>query len=85
MNSPNSPRRKPHPRCTWRISECALYCVSTPIRRMPELMQFDNVKSMIRKQPPNGTAGFVRHAVSSPNRRRARRPTRAPSCDVSVD
>ena len=38
------------------------------MRRMPELMQFDSVKSMIRKLPPNGTAGFARHSVNGPSR-----------------
>ena len=35
-----------------RISECALYCVATPMRRMPELIALDSAKSMIRALPP---------------------------------
>jgi hypothetical protein len=31
-----SGRRKFQPRCRWRIRLCALYCVATPMRRMPE-------------------------------------------------
>lgn len=46
------------------MSECALYCVRTLIRRMPELTQFESGKSMMRNLPPNGTAGFARQAVS---------------------
>ncbi len=47
-----SGRRKFQPRCRWRISECALYCVATPMRRMPELSAFDSAKSMMRVLPP---------------------------------
>jgi hypothetical protein len=43
---------------------CALYCVRTAMRRMPELMQFDSAKSMMRNLPPNGTAGLARRSVS---------------------
>src|SRR5690606_8748210 len=50
------------------ISECALYCVSTKIWRMPELTQLDSGKSMIRNLPPKGAAGFARLAVRSPRR-----------------
>ncbi len=64
-NSLNSPRRKPQPICTCLIKLCDLYCVTTPTRRMPELMQLDRGKSMIRNLPPNGTAGFARQLVSS--------------------
>jgi len=64
-NSPISARMNPHARCRWRISECDLYCVSTPMRRMPELTQFDSGKSMMRYLPPIGTAGLARHAVRS--------------------
>ncbi len=41
---------------------CALYCVSTPMRRMPELRQFESGKSMMRNLPPNGTAGLARQS-----------------------
>ena len=44
----------------WSLSERGLYCVSTTTSSMPELTQFDSVKSMIRYLPPNGTAGFAR-------------------------
>jgi hypothetical protein len=47
-----SGRKKFQPRCRWRISECALYCVATPMRRMPELSAFDSAKSMMRDLPP---------------------------------
>src|ERR1700704_5355682 len=47
---------------------CALYCVSTAIRRTPELTQFESVKSMLRKWPANGIAGLHCHRVSSPSR-----------------
>ena len=63
-NSPNSPRRKPQPFWMCRISEWALYWVSTPMRRMPELMQLESGKSMMRNLPPKGTAGLERQAVS---------------------
>ena len=39
---------------------CDLYCVSTAMRRMPELTQFDSTKSMMRNLPPNGVAGLAR-------------------------
>ncbi len=42
------------------FSECDLYCVSTPMRRIPELTQFDSGKSMMRYLPPFGTAGLAR-------------------------
>ena len=44
----------------WSLSERGLYWVSTTTSSMPELTQFDSVKSMIRYLPPNGTAGFAR-------------------------
>ena len=47
-----SGRMKFHARCMWRIRLCALYCVATPMRRMPELSAFDSAKSMIRDLPP---------------------------------
>jgi hypothetical protein len=47
-----SGRRKPQPRCMWRISEWALYWVATPIRRMPEFSALDSAKSMMRALPP---------------------------------
>ncbi len=49
--------------CDW-ISECALYWVSTATWRMPELMQLDSGKSMMRNLPPKGTAGLARQSVS---------------------
>jgi len=67
-NSPKSPRRKLQPFWICRINECALYCVRTPIRRMPELMQLDNGKSIMRNFPPKGTAGLARHSVRSLSR-----------------
>ena len=47
-----SGRRKFQPRWRWRISECALYWVATPMRRMPELIALDSAKSMMRDLPP---------------------------------
>jgi hypothetical protein len=35
--------------------------------KIPEFTQLDRVKSMMRYFPPNGTAGFVRFAVSVPS------------------
>ncbi len=52
--------------CSIRL--CALYWVTTPICRIPELTQFDRAKSMIRKLPPNGSAGLARSSVSRPKR-----------------
>jgi len=48
-----------------RIKEWDLYCVATPIRRIPELTQFDRGKSIIRNFPPKGTPGLARQAVNS--------------------
>lgn len=36
-----------------------------PIRRVPELIELDGAKSMIRALPPNGTAGVARSSVDS--------------------
>src|SRR5438128_1032504 len=47
---------------------CALYCVATQMRRMPEFSAFDSAKSMIRDLPPKNTAGFARRSVSSISR-----------------
>ena len=55
-----SGRRKVQPRWRWRIRLCALYCVATPMRRMPELSAFESAKSMIRVLPPKNTAGLAR-------------------------
>ncbi len=48
----------------WLESEYDLYCVRTKILRRPELTQLERVKSMIRKIPPKGTAGFALTSVS---------------------
>ena len=48
------------PRPMWSLSERGLYWVRTTTSSMPELTQFDSVKSMIRYLPPNGTAGLAR-------------------------
>ena len=45
-----------------------LYCVRTQILFMPECIQFESVKSIIRNLPPNGTAGLVRQSVRTPKR-----------------
>ncbi len=64
MNSFNADSRNPQPRSMWPIRLCALYCVSTLTRRMPELMQLLSGKSMMRSVPANGTAGLARQLVS---------------------
>ena len=67
MSKPSlrSGRRKFQPRCRWRIRLCALYCVATAIRRMPEFKALESAKSMIRVLPPKNTAGLARRSVSS--------------------
>src|SRR5216683_6358829 len=55
-------RRQPREMCVF--SESDLYCVSTFIRRTPELAKLERTKSMIRYRPPNGTAGLARSWVS---------------------
>ncbi len=56
------------------------------MRRMPELMQLDSVKSMIRKLPPNGTAGFARHSVNAPKPSAlTTRHDERQACDASID
>ncbi len=50
-------RRHPRDKSVW--SESDLYCVSTFIRSTPELAKFESTMSMMRKRPPNGTAGFA--------------------------
>src|SRR5215203_7083911 len=50
------------------LSEAELYCVSTKILRMSELMQFETGMSMSRYLPPSGTAGFERKSVSGDRR-----------------
>src|SRR5215213_4291053 len=52
--------------CLLRDAE--LYCVSTKILRMSELMQFETGMSMSRYLPPSGTAGFERSSVSGDKR-----------------
>ena len=51
-NSCMRPSRKLQPHWMWRIRLCAMYCVTTPMRRMPEFTQFDSGKSMMRNLPP---------------------------------
>ena len=63
MNSLSDDSRKPQPRSMCAIRLCALYCVSTLTRRMPELMQLLSGKSMMRNVPANGTAGLARQFV----------------------
>src|SRR5215210_5223816 len=50
------------------LSEAELYCVSTKILRMSELMQFETGMSMSRYLPPSGTAGFERSSVRGDRR-----------------
>ena len=47
------------------MREWALYCVATPMRRMPELTAFERAKSMIRLLPPKYIAGLARLSVNS--------------------
>ena len=42
-----------------RMSSSDLYWVRIKIRRSPELIQLDKVKSIIRYAPPKGTAGLA--------------------------
>jgi len=60
--------RKFQPRWRWRIRLCALYCVATAMRRMPELMAFDSAKSMIRDLPPKTPPAWCGFSVSSISR-----------------
>jgi len=62
--SPRLSARKPQLRSTWRIRLCALYCVSTAMRRRPELTQLPSAKSTMRIVPAKGTAGLARWSVS---------------------
>src|SRR5215208_4409050 len=50
------------------LSDAELYCVSTNVRRMSELMQFESAMSTSRYFPPSGTAGFDRCCVSGKRR-----------------
>src|SRR5438105_1345364 len=68
MNSSSGRERKFQASCRCRVSERDLYCTSTKTRRSPLLMQFESVKSMMRYEPPNGTAGFARCSVSGESR-----------------
>src|SRR5437763_16795510 len=52
----------------WRLRLAELYCVSTKMRRMSELMQFEIGMSTSRYLPPSGTAGFERARVSGERR-----------------
>ena len=47
------------------LSSSGRYCVSTPTVSIPEFVQFESGKSMIRNFPPNGTAGFAMSPVST--------------------
>ena len=62
----------------WSLSESGAYCVRTKTLVMPELAQFDSVKSMMRYLPPKGTAGLARTPRGArgahPRHRRGRRP-----------
>src|SRR3954453_11938062 len=53
-------RSQGRPSPMWSLSDRGLYWVSTTTLSIPELTQFDSVKSMIRYLPPNGTAGLAR-------------------------
>src|SRR5215204_2493624 len=52
--------------CLFKLAE--LYCVSTKILRMSELMQFEMGMSTSLYLPPSGTAGFERWSVSGDRR-----------------
>src|SRR5215216_4722081 len=51
-----------------RLSEAELNCVSTNVRRISELMQFESAISTSRYLPPSGTAGFDRCCVRGKRR-----------------
>src|SRR3712207_1156070 len=51
-----------------RFREAELYCVSTKMRWMSELMQFEIGMSTSLYLPPSGTAGFERVSVSGDRR-----------------
>src|SRR5262252_7403222 len=50
------------------LSECGRYCVRIMTSEIPELTQFESVKSMMRYLPAKGTAGFARFSVRTPSR-----------------
>src|SRR5919107_5573856 len=50
------------------LSEAELYCVSTKMRSMSELMQFEIGMSTSLYLPPRGTAGFERCCVRGERR-----------------
>ena len=52
--------------CLFRLAE--LYCVSTKMRSMSELMQFEIGMSTSLYLPPRGTAGFERECVRGDRR-----------------
>ncbi len=52
----------------WRFKDAELYCVSTKIFVMSELMQFDTGMSTRRYLPPSGTAGLDRIRVKGNKR-----------------
>lgn len=52
MNSFISFLMNDQPACRCLRSEWDLYCVTTPMRLMPELTQFESAKSMMRNLPP---------------------------------
>src|SRR5262245_17957791 len=64
MNCESLRGRKFQPKRMCSSSERAWYWVRTWMRRRPEWMQFESVKSMMRYAPPKGTEGFARLAVS---------------------
>ena len=83
-NSFISGRRNDQPICKWRNRLCALYWVKMPIRRTPELRQFDSAKSMIRNLPPKNTAGLARRSVNCFSRL-PRPPARTSAIDRRVN
>src|SRR5512135_2085260 len=57
---------RPEAMCSFK--EWGRYCVRIITSEIPELTQFESVKSMIRYLPAKGTAGFARFSVSTPRR-----------------
>ena len=61
-------RSQGRPAPMWSFSESGAYCVRTMTFVMPELTQFESVKSMMRYLPPKGTAGLARTPERSDRR-----------------
>jgi hypothetical protein len=67
-------------RSMWRIRLCALYCVSTPMRRMPELTQLLSAKSMMRRCRRRARPAWRGGRSAAAGGCRGRRPARRCRC-----